>query len=65
MKVWSYFDTDSIIYIDDRLKSIKTGDMLGDELSGNQSLSSFRQDQNLIVSNMVIMSKYQLLRVLP
>ena len=33
-----YFDTDSIIYIDDGTKNIKTGDMLGemtDELSGN------------------------------
>ena len=32
-----YFDTDSIIYIDDGTKSVKTGDMLGDmtdELSG-------------------------------
>ena len=34
-----YFDTDSIIYIDDGTKSIKTGDMLGDmtdELSGKE-----------------------------
>ena len=33
----AYFDTDSIIYIDDGTKHIKTGDMLGDmtdELSG-------------------------------
>ena len=32
-----YFDTDSIIYVDDGMKTIKTGDMLGDmtdELSG-------------------------------
>ena len=32
-----YFDTDSIIYVDDGTKNIKTGDMLGDmtdELSG-------------------------------
>ena len=32
-----YFDTDSIIYIDDGTKNVKTGDMLGDmadELSG-------------------------------
>ena len=32
-----YFDTDSIIYVDDGKKTIKTGDMLGDmtdELSG-------------------------------
>ena len=33
----SYFDTDSIIYVDDGTKNVKTGDMLGnmtDELSG-------------------------------
>ena len=32
-----YFDTDSIIYVDDGTKNVKTGDMLGDmtdELSG-------------------------------
>ena len=32
-----YFDTDSIIYVDDGMKTVKTGDMLGDmtdELSG-------------------------------
>ena len=38
-----YFDTDSIIYIDDNTKKIETGDMLGDmtdELSG-KGISSF------------------------
>ena len=33
----SYFDTDSIIYVDDGTKNVKTGDMLGDmadEISG-------------------------------
>ena len=38
-----YFDTDSIIYIDDGKKTIKTGDMLGnmtDELSG-KSITNF------------------------
>ena len=38
-----YFDTDSIIYVDDNTKRIKTGDMLGDmtdELSG-KGISSF------------------------
>ena len=38
-----YFDTDSIIYVDDGTKNIKTGDMLGemtDELSG-KGISSF------------------------
>ena len=34
-----YFDTDSIIYVDDGTKNVKTGDMLGDmtdELSGKE-----------------------------
>ena len=38
-----YFDTDSIIYVDDGTRTIKTGDMLGemtDELGG-KSISSF------------------------
>ena len=38
-----YFDTDSIIYVDDGTKTIKTGDMLGDmtdELSG-KTINSF------------------------
>ena len=38
-----YFDTDSIIYVDDGTRTIKTGDMLGnmtDELSG-KTISSF------------------------
>ena len=38
-----YFDTDSIIYIDDNTKNIETGDMLGDmtdEISG-KGISSF------------------------
>ena len=38
-----YFDTDSIIYVDDNTKKIETGDMLGDmtdELSG-KGISSF------------------------
>ena len=45
-----YFGTDSIMYIDDGTKNVKTGDMLGemiDELSENQSLSWFQQDQSL------------------
>ena len=47
-----YFDTDSIIYVDDGTKHIETGDMLGDmtdELSGKKSLISFPQGQNHIV----------------
>ena len=38
-----YFDTDSIIYIDDGTKNVKTGDMLGDmtdEISG-KGITSF------------------------
>ena len=38
-----YFDTDSIIYVDDGTKTVKTGDMLGeltDELA-NKGISSF------------------------
>ena len=60
-----YFDTDSIIYADDGMKHIETGDMLGDmteKLSGKKSLISFPQGQNHIVLNMVIMNKNQQLR---
>ena len=47
-----YFNTDSIIYVDDSTKNVKTGDMLGemtDELS--ESPISCQQDLNHIVSN--------------
>ena len=55
-----YFDTDSIIYVDDCTKTVKTGDMLGEmnhELSGKKSLISYQQDQSHIASNSVTMSK--------
>lgn len=60
-----YLDTDSITYIDDDKKNIKTGDMLSelnDELSMKQSLNSFQQDRNLMVLNMVIINKNRLLK---
>ena len=39
-----YFDIDSIIYVDDRTKNVKTGNMLGDmadELSGKEITNFF------------------------
>ena len=58
-----YFNTNSIIYIDDGTKNVKTGDTLGDmtdELSGKGILS--QQDPNHIVSNTIITNKNQQLR---
>ena len=61
-----YFDTDSIIYVDDGTKTVKTGDMLGDmtdELSGKGITPiSSQQDPNHIVSNMATTMKSQPLR---
>ena len=62
-----YFDTDSIIYVNNGAKNIKTGDMLGDitnEISVKESPISSQQDLNHIVSNMAIMNKNQQLRAL-
>ena len=57
-----YFDTDSIVFVDDGKKSIKTGDMLGDmtdEISGIgiNSFVSTKQALNHIASNTVTMNK--------
>ena len=62
-----YFDTDSIIYVDNGTKNVKTGDMLGDMtdgISGKGITNSSQQDLNHIVSNMAITNKNQQLRAL-
>ena len=62
-----YFNTNSIIYVDNGTKNVKTGDMLGDmtnEISGKGSPISSQQDLNHIVSNIAITNKNQQLRVL-
>ena len=60
-----YFDTDSIIYVDDGTKNVKTGDMLGDRLTNSQVKESpilSQRDLNHIVSNMAMTMKSQPLR---
>ena len=65
-----YFDTDSIIYIDDGTKIIEMGDMLGDmlgemtdELFGKGITNFVSRVQNPMVSNMATATKNRLLRV--
>ena len=61
-----YFDTDSIIYVDNGTKNVKTGDMLGDTMKfqAKESPISSQQDLSHIVSNIAITNKNQQLRAL-